>query len=262
MGSTLKKMIAFAMLMVTTIVMAGQSDALLAFSTKGPDKYADGTSVQVGEVYALVWVRNGFEFAGVDMNGEAVDPVNNAVVVALPLAKARRTGAGHCPLTLFQIDQAFVSAHSDGLYSLILLDTRVADGKGGLKASGTLGQVNGWGYVEKSRVKAVGASVVSATNAGDEGGTTTTETSAVPEGEDVPQPKITGIEVKDGYVTLIVTGTSPRLLYNIAAGSKPGEQTTRHAAVSAKQGHENRSREIRIVAPQVPGQNFFRIIRN
>ena len=63
---------------------AAQDDALLAFSTRGPDRYADGTSVLEGEVYALVWVRNGFEFKGVDMNGAAVD-AENTVQGSVPL---------------------------------------------------------------------------------------------------------------------------------------------------------------------------------
>ena len=65
MKNMVKKIFALAFLLITTIVVAGQNDALLAFSTKGPDRYADGTPVQVGEAYALVWSRTGSEFAGV-----------------------------------------------------------------------------------------------------------------------------------------------------------------------------------------------------
>ena len=250
-------------LLGVAVVHAAQNDALIAFSTKGPDRYADGTPVQVGEAYALVWSRNGFEFAGVDMNGQAVDPANNAVVVALPLAKAKRNGDVHCPLTLFQIDEEFAAAHADGTFALVLLDTRVAGANGALVATGKLGQVNGWGFVEKSRVKAMGGSLVAATNAGDaEGRAQTTATSAVPAGEDIPQPKITGIQVRDDYVVLTVKGTSPRLLYNVASGAKPGRHDNRHAATGAVQGHPRADREIQIVTPVVPGQNFFQIIRN
>ena len=263
MKNTIKKIFALMLLLVTTVVVAGQNDALLAFSTKGPDRYADGTPVQVGEAYALVWSRTGFEFAGVDMNGQAIDPANNAVVVALPLAKAKRNGDVHCPLTMFQIDEAFAASHADGMFALVLLDTRVANANGELVATGKLGQVNGWGFVEKSRVKAMGGSLVAATNAGDANGRAqTTATSAVPAGEDIPQPKITGIQVRDDYVVLTVTGTSPRLLYNVAAGAKPGHHATRHAAACAVPGHANRGREITIVAPKVAGQNFFQVVRN
>lgn len=259
----IKKIFALMLLLIATAVLAGQNDALLAFSTKGPDRYADGTPVQVGEAYALVWSRSGCEFAGVDMNGQAVDPANNAVVVALPLAKAKRNGDVHCPLTMFQIDEAFAASHADGTFALVLLDTRVANADGELVASGSLRQVNGWGFVEKSRVKAMGGSLVAATNAGDKDGRTqTTATSAVPAGENIPQPKITGIQVLDDYVVLTVKGTSPRLLYNVASGAKPGRHDNRHAAMGAVQGHARPDREIKIVTPVVPGQNFFQIIRN
>ena len=264
MLKNIKNMLMAALVILgVAVVGAAQNDALIAFSTKGPDRYADGTPVQVGEAYALVWSRNGFDFAGVDMNGQAVDPANNAVVVALPLAKAKRNGDVHCPLTLFQIDETFAAAHADGTFALILLDTRVVNAKGALVATGKLGQVNGWGFVEKSRVKAMGGSLVAATNAGDaEGRAQTTATSAVPAGEDIPQPKITGIQLQGDYVVLTVTGTSPRLLYNVAAGAKPGHHATRHAAACAVPGHANRGREITIVAPKVAGQNFFQVVRN
>ena len=83
----------------------------------------------------------------------------------------------------------------------------------------------------------------------------------MPAGEALPQPKITGIQVKDGYVYLTVKGTSDRLLYNVAAGDKPGRRTTRHAAAPV-QGHARADREITLVMPQAEGQNFFQVVRN
>lgn len=244
-------------------VVAGPNDAVLMFSTKGPDCYADGTPVQEGEAYALVWSRNGFDFAGLDMNGQAVDPVDNAVVVALPLAKTKHNGDVHCPLTMFQIDENFVASHADGTFALILLDTRVPNAKGELVATGRLGQVNGWGVVEKSHVKAVGGTQVSVINAGSANGSTQTKiASSIPADEDIPQPRITGIRLVDDYVVLTVTGTSPRLLYNIAAGPTPGRFKNRHAATGAMPGHAKRNHEISIVAPRVEGQTFFQVVRN
>ncbi len=243
-------------------MMAGSSDALLAFSTKGPDYYADGTPVQEGECYALVWTRNGSEFAGVDLNGQVVDTVNNAVVVALPLAKAKSDGTVHCPTTLFQIDEAYAKAHAAGTFALILLDTRVGDNDGNLVTTGALGQVNGWGFAAKSQVKAVAATPAAVPTADDAVCAKTDRTSAIPAGEDIPQPKITGIEVRDGVVTLTVTGTSPRLIYNIASGGSPGRHDNRHAAVHAVSGHARVEGEITMETPVVAGQNFFRVVRN
>jgi len=235
-------------------------DTLLAFSTKGPDRYADGTPVLEGEVYAVVWTKAGSEFAGFDLNGQAVDTNNNAVVVALPRGMySARCGGVRCPKTLFQIAAKVAARYTGGTYALALLDTRVSDGKGGLVPSGRLDQVKGWGLVANSRVKAVSEGCARATGLA---GAVTMHASAVPAGETVPQPRITGISVKDGYVTLTVKGTSDRLLYNVAAGDRPGRHRTRHAAPVAAQGHARADREITLVLPVAEGQNFFQVVQN
>ena len=139
-----KVAVAMISMLFALMVTAGMDDAALLFSTRGPDCYADGMPVQVGEMYALVWIQNGSEFAGVDMNGNAVDAVHNAVGVALPLAQySKRCGGVHCPATMFQIDAQFAAEHADGTFALALLDTRVADGKGGFVPSGDKAQVKG-----------------------------------------------------------------------------------------------------------------------
>ena len=245
---------------VLTLAVQAADDTLLAFSTKGPDRYADGTPVLEGEMYAVVWTKAGSDFAGFDMNGQAVDTNNNAVVVALPRGVySARCGGVRCPKTLFQITASVAAKYAGGTYALALLDTRVSDGKGGLVPSGRLDQVKGWGLVEKSRVKAVSEGAARATGLT---GVTTTHASAVPAGEEIPQPRITGISVKDGLVTLTVKGTSNRLLYNVAAGDRPGRHQTRHAASVAVQGHARADREITLVMPVAEGQNFFQVVRN
>ena len=258
-----KKIVQMAVLMLATmaslLLHAATDDTLLTFSTKGPDRYAAGTPVLEGEVYAVVWTRNGSDFAGVDMNGRVVDAVNNAVIVALPRGRySAKCGGVRCPKTLFQLGAAVAKNYVGGRYALMLLDTRVSDGKGGLVASGRMDQVKGWGLVEKSRVAPVSGGCASATGLED---VATAHASAVPAGEALPQPKITGIQVKDGYVYLTVKGTSDRLLYNVAAGDKPGRRTTRHAAAPV-QGHARADREITLVMPQAEGQNFFQVVRN
>lgn len=260
MKNTTTKIVALMLTMMASLFLhAATDDVLLAFSTKGPDRYADGTPVLEGEVYAVVWTRNGSDFAGVDMDGHVVDPVNNAVIVALPRGQYNaKCGGVRCPKTLFQLDAAVAAKYTGGSYALCLLDTRVADGQGGFVASGLMEHVNGWGFVEKSRVVPVSGGCATATGLEN---VATTDTSAVPAGEDLPKPRITGISVKDGYVTLKVKGTSERLLYNVAAGDKPGRHATRHAAM-ATPGNARADREITIVMPQTEGQNFFQVVRN
>jgi len=260
MKNTMTKVVALMLTMMASLFLqAATDDVLLAFSTKGPDRYADGTPVLEGEVYAVVWTRTGFDFAGVDMNGRVVDEANNAVIVALPRGKySAKCGGVRCPKTLFQLGAAVTKKYVGGRYALVLLDTRVADGKGGFVASGRTDRVNGWGLVENSRVAPVSGGCASATGLEN---AMTTNTSAVPAGENLPQPKITGITVKDGYVYLTVKGTSDRLLYNVAAGDRPGRRVTRHAA-PATPGHARADREITIVMPQTEGLNFFQVVRN
>ena len=91
------KIVQMAVLMLATmaslLLHAATDDTLLTFSTKGPDRYADGTPVLEGEVYAVVWTRNGSDFAGVDMNGRVVDAVNNAVMMYSPyLEESKKEG--------------------------------------------------------------------------------------------------------------------------------------------------------------------------
>ena len=261
MRKTVSKILAAALAaLFVRFADAAQGDALLAFSTKGPDKYADGTSVLEGEVYALVWVRNGCEFKGVDLNGAAVDAENNAVVAALPLARRSivRKNAVHCPFTLFQIDASFAASHTGGSFSLVLLDTRSSNGCGGFKVSGVGGVVQGWGEVEGSRVKVLPAATAFATNAAQLGAKVLSQ-SAVPSGDSVSKPEVTGIRVEDGLVKLTVKGTDSRLLYNIRAGGRPDFLDRSHVASSAVQGGAS---EITLTAPATADAAFFQVTRN
>ena len=60
---------------------AAVDDTLISFSTPGPDKYADGTDVLPGEVYALVWSADG-QFDGIKADGTTVDPADKVVLLA------------------------------------------------------------------------------------------------------------------------------------------------------------------------------------
>ncbi len=256
-------------LFIAVFALVGQAasdDAMMVFSTHGPDRYADGTPVQEGEMYALVWSRTGSAFVGFDMNGAVIDAANNALVVAMPLAKySERCGGVRCPTTLFQIDATRAKGYADGAYALVLLDTRVSDGKGGLVPSGKLTDLKGWGLIEASRVSEVGTGISGRAmrlGVGGENGSTTTTASAVPAGETIPQPRITGIKVEDGFVRLTVAGTSPRLLYNVAAGERPGERGARRVAQAPKQGDARADRTIELIVPVRADQRFFKVTQN
>ena len=247
-----------------SVAVAAENDALLTFSTRGPDRYADGSPVGAGEVYALVWVRSGHHFAGVDLNGAPVDPVNNAVLVAQPLARVKNVRGetvGFCPPTVFQVPAAFADGHTDGDYALCLFDTRVPS-ESGLAPAGLGGAVQGWGLVENARIRCASGGQAAALRAGAEAGTVAAAKTAIPAGEEIPTPRITSIKVADGFVTLTVAGTSPRLLYNVASGRTPGRRDRAHAARAPQGGRSRAHEELTFVVPVREGENFFRIVRN
>ena len=61
---------------------AGLSQLTLSISTQGPDYYADGNAVQVGEKYLLVYVGEGAAFAGIKSDGSLVDPAGKIVTLS------------------------------------------------------------------------------------------------------------------------------------------------------------------------------------
>ena len=73
---------------------AAVDDTLISFSTPGPDKYADGTDVLPGEVYALVWSADG-QFDGIKADGTTVDPADKVVLLA-GVAKQGANGNDGC----------------------------------------------------------------------------------------------------------------------------------------------------------------------
>lgn len=81
------------------------------------DTYSDGTPVNDGEKYALVWTTNNVEFAGFNCDGTLVDSINSKVIAYIPAKN------NHLKKTLVQISSNF--HNSDGTYSMHLLDTRV-----------------------------------------------------------------------------------------------------------------------------------------
>ena len=269
MQMTLKRQgIAAALLLASAAATAGEGDALMSFSTDGPDRYADGSPVMAGEVYALVWTRSGASFAGVNLDGSPVNPDDSAIVIAQPLAKVREVDGGlhgFCPPTLFQVDAAFAETHASGTYEVVLLDTRAPDASGGLRPSGRTDRVHGWGVVAAVEPRASTArqflSFAASTPAAALAARTTTS-SALPPGMVVPRPRITSVKVEGGQVKLTFTGSSPALLYNIAAGDTPAAEGDRHAAVGPVAGADDSAAERTLVVPVRAGQRFFKVVRN
>ena len=195
-----------AMIAAST-VLANQGSVLLTFSTIGPDRYADGTTVKDGERYALTWTRTGATFAGITLEGKAAgDQTDNVVLTVKKLAKG-----GHCMEYVYEVPAAKVDTYvGKGTFSVHLLDTRIADGTPGGKAVG----VNGYSVSQPSvsssstMLQSVSSDAVCADNA-----------SVVP--NSIHAPIIKSIEVKDGIVRLTVKQTSKLLRYGVSSGETP-----------------------------------------
>ena len=191
---------------------ADAANQLIAFSTPGPDKYADGATVLDGEWYALVWSADGV-FDGITTDCKAVD-ANDAVVIVAPLAKG-----GKCPYTVFQIDSKSVNCKDDGVYAVYLLDTRnaaktaVAASVGGKPAS-----VNGAQASES--YTAAAATSGGATSQGAVAGAIWGAADAESAG-DYKQPKITAFAVNGAKVVITVADMMPSVKYNIQMGATP-----------------------------------------
>ena len=212
----MKKLLMMAVAGLATAGFAGMGDALLSFSTQGPDKYADGTTVLDGERYALVWTADGAEFGGFKADGTLVSE-NDRVVILASLAKD-----GHCPPTLFQVSEATVDALQGGTYGVYLLDTRVKAADG----TTTLATVQG----KKPAVVNAQVAVSDEAAAGKAGQAQVAVAAAAVGGASVAvesivdKPQITGIAVNAATIKVSVAGMMPGVTYKVVTCAKPGDQ--------------------------------------
>ena len=233
---------------------AAIDDALLSFSTVGPDKYADGTTVLDGECYALVWTKNGATFGGIAADGTAVSETDKVMLVA-PVAKG-----GRCPNVLFQVDSAKATVLEDRTYGVYLLDTRVAAADGTTKPAGTkngkLSLVNGYGLAtEATKLGNAMGGAKTAAEKETAGGQMVAAGPAAP--KNVPQPKITSIKIEGEYVCLTVQNL-PGFM-RVSSGADVSADDTQGVA----QATDGVTDEVILYAPKATGASgFFKVIRN
>ncbi len=230
---------------------AAIDDALLAFSTVGPDKYSDGTTVLDGECYALVRTLPGATFGGIAADGTAVAETDEIVLLA-PLAKD-----GRCPKVLFQIP----ADKTEGTFSVYLLDTRVQAEDGTVKPAGAANGkpklVNGYGLATEA-TKVAKATAGGATTAAEKetaGGEAVVAGAAIP--KNVQQPKITSIKIEGDYVKLTVQNLPGYM--RVSSGADVSADDTQGAA----QATDGATDEVILYAPKSAGASgFFKVIRN
>ena len=227
------------------LLAGGLDDALVSFSTKGPDLYSDGTVVADGEVYALVWSKNGV-FEGFSADGKPLDP-EDKVVLAAPLAKG-----GRCPPVLFQIPAGAISESAPGQYAVYLFDTRVVvDGVSRPRGlvDGKAGLLNAAGAVSSSVAVGKGASTVAAIL-----GTIAHSPAEAPRGP--AQPKIKAIKV--GAENVFITVENLKGFMRVGAGGGIGGFSSAGAAVETSGAGE----DVILAAPKQGASGYYKVILN
>ena len=225
-------------------------DAFVTCSTRGTDRYADGTAVADGESYALVYTKPGCVFAGFNADGSVANPAESELVAVAPLAKG-----GRCPRTLFSLRREYVNSRQQGSWEIYLLDTRDAAGKPTkLDDRGVLGRVRRFGKAEAD-LAGVRAGEGSAADQG------ATRLAAVP--KDAPQPRITGIKVEDGVVKISVDRTVPYLVYGLRGGKSMEDfnANPRSLAKRNRDGDADREIVIEATADAAAGCGLFKVVQ-
>lgn len=217
----MKKLMMLGVAGVALASLAAVNDTLISFSTPGTDTYIDGTAVQDGECYALVWSADGV-FEGIKADGTAVD-ANDRVVLVAPVAKD-----GKCPDLVYQVDAAKAKEMEGGQYGVYLLDTRrvvAGETKVGLNPeTGKLDYVKSYATATDAIAAADGIASAAATKAVDG--------AAVAAYVEVPKPMV-AIEVKNATIKLTVTGMSPVADYWIEKGTEIQKVSEKVADVPA-----------------------------
>lgn len=216
----MKQIFLIAMVAVAGLAFGAANDTIVTFSTKGPDRYKDGSKVLDGEYYALVWTKAGETFGGFNADGSLVDAADvSKFVVGAPLAKD-----AHCPTTLFQISADDADQYEGGTFALYLLDTRImgADGKPMLRGAdffaGKAPALNAAGQVSTGDGEGTASFAINEqrTIAGGE-----TKLATVGVYSKLPDPKISGFVVKGANVEITVDDMCEAAEYFVLPGSTP-----------------------------------------
>lgn len=244
---------------------ASAAPTWIEFSSTGeePDTYADGTPVLDGEVYALVWIADGKEFAGIDQQGKALDPANNVVLCRAGIAEN-----GKCPKVTYVIDRKDGEELVGGTYAVYLFDTRskTFDAEGaetgetvGIKNGGA--PCKGWGLVKadittsERATAAEGKAEITAAVGNDLAPGTDTE---------ALKPVVTAFTVdpEQGLAYITVANTSPSLTYALV-GRKTIDGENSEPRYNGIRG-AGAGKELTLVFKDDPENQyrFYRVIRS
>jgi hypothetical protein len=239
----MKKIVSIILSVLFTNLYANSvEDSAIVFSTVGPDKYADGSTVLDGELYVLVWTNDGV-FEGFSADGKALDEKDKILIVA-PLAKD-----GRCPKVMFQIPKA--NAATYGKFEVFLMDTRVVSSSGVATPRGAVkGEVqlvNGYGRV-------LADIALSNVPSKAEGAVVANLNSAAP--KDTRQPRVKAMRIEGDEVVLTVENM-PGFM-RVQSGKDASAADSTGAALEAPESGDT----VIIKAPKMGERGFYRVIRS
>lgn len=231
----MKKTIAVFAAILSAAVFAGANDLLIMFSTPGPDKYADGTTVLDGESYALVWT--------------AADGTQTTVL-SVPRAKD-----GKCKDFLFIVDEKDAVKYVNGTWGVYLLDSRdfAKDPTGQ-----TLASLDDKGVPTVVNVKAALADEVAKSS----GFVVADAEKGISAGSydlaaaDVPKPVVSGIKIVGANVIVTVKNTVPFVGYTLQAGD---DVSSFVIPADAQSSRGDASGEIDLITTKKDGAQFFKV---
>lgn len=244
----MKKIISlFLMVLASVGAVADVNDVVVGYSSKGLDRYADGSVVRDGECYALIYTKPGATFAGFKVDGTLVDPNVDDVAAVAPLAKD-----GACRPVAFVLPSDYVTKHAGEKVAVYLLDTRCANGEPAGLSNGQLVRVNRYSAVPDAGLS-FRASLQSAPSPAMDPRTFCADQAA--DTSAVPVPTITKVEVVDGVMRVHVAKTVGCVTYGLLGGAKPD---TLENSVAEQNVDGNASGEIVLAMPMGENAKFAR----
>lgn len=210
----MKNLSLIAACMMATSVFADGFERTILCSTTGPDYYKDGVTQAVdGEVYALVWTKDGANFS-MDAAGNVSE--GSKVIKMVSIAKD-----GKCPPVLFVLTGENATL-TGGTFNLYLLDTRskAEDGTESVAmfADDKIVVCNSYeklgGDVKISDSLTLGSADAA------KGGDSANGTPAPAAASETPAA-ISSVTVKNGQVYIGIENANPAIRYAIKAGKTP-----------------------------------------
>ena len=247
------------------------NNTVITYEVPTTSVYADGSPVQSGERYALVFLPDnatgGFAIAA---DGTEVDAANGRILKV----KAANYYRGRC-LFDFQLTPDEAKACADGELAIYLLDTRVFWRNGAVSYSeldATTGRpavVNAAIEIEEAKIVNVAASRMQSANAA--AGTRdacpyrVATATAIPADAAIESPVIKAMRIENGKIILTVEKTSPLISYDVTKSGAVGgdSQAPRtHAAVAPKNGVTGEMIELAVPIEANEGSAFFKVERH